>query len=113
MQDINSFALLQRSSQPVVVIIINNDGGGIFSFLPIAKSTQIFDPYFGTPHGLNFSHAAAMFGIDYYHPLDRSELIEKYIRSLEHRCSAIIEVTTDRAENWQFHQDLQQYLQSK
>jgi 2-succinyl-5-enolpyruvyl-6-hydroxy-3-cyclohexene-1-carboxylate synthase len=113
LHDLNSFALLQRSSQPVIVIIINNDGGGIFSFLPIAKSTQIFDPYFGTPHGLNFSQAAAMFGIDYYHPLDRSELIENYIRSLELGRSAIIEVTTDRAENWQFHQDLQQYLQSE
>jgi 2-succinyl-5-enolpyruvyl-6-hydroxy-3-cyclohexene-1-carboxylate synthase len=113
LHDLNSLALLQRNSQPVVVIIINNDGGGIFSFLPIAKSTQIFDPYFGTPHGLNFSHAAAMFGIDYYHPLDRSELIENYTRSLEHRRSVIIEVTTDRNENWQFHQDLQGYIQQQ
>ncbi len=78
--------------------------------LAIAKSTDIFKAYFGTPHGLNFARAAAMFGIDYYHPLDRSELIVNYTRSLEHRRSAIIEVTTDRAENWQFHQDLQQYL---
>ncbi len=111
LHDLNSLALLQRSLQPVIVIIINNDGGGIFSFLPIAKSTDIFEAYFGTPHGLNFSHAAAMFGVDYYHPLDRAELIANYTRSSEHRRSAIIEVTTDRAENWQFHQDLQQYLQ--
>ena len=111
LHDLNSLALLQRSLQPVVVIIINNDGGGIFSFLPIAKSTDIFEPYFGTPHGLNFSHAAAMFAIDYYHPLDRSEFIANYTRSLELGRTAIIEVTTDRSENWQFHQALQQYLQ--
>jgi 2-succinyl-5-enolpyruvyl-6-hydroxy-3-cyclohexene-1-carboxylate synthase len=104
--DLNSFALLQHNSQPVIVVIINNDGGGIFSFLPIAKSTQIFDTYFGTPHGLDFADAAAMFKIDYYHPHDREELIRDYHRSLANNRSAIIEVTTDRTENLQLHQAL-------
>ncbi len=113
LHDLNSLDLLRRNLQPVIVIIINNDGGGIFSFLPIAKSTQVFEPYFGTPHGLNFSHAAAMFGIDYYHPLDRSAFVEHYTQALANRRSAIIEVTTDRSENWQFHQDLQAYIQQQ
>jgi 2-succinyl-5-enolpyruvyl-6-hydroxy-3-cyclohexene-1-carboxylate synthase len=104
--DLNSWALLQHNSQPVIVVIINNDGGGIFSFLPIAKSTQIFDTYFGTPHGLDFPHAAAMFKLDYYHPHDREELIRDYHRSLANNRSAIIEVTTDRSENLQLHQAL-------
>jgi 2-succinyl-5-enolpyruvyl-6-hydroxy-3-cyclohexene-1-carboxylate synthase len=104
--DLNSLALLQHNSQPVIVIIINNDGGGIFSFLPIAKSPQIFDTYFGTPHGLDFAHAAAMFKLDYYHPQDRDELIRDYNRSLANNHSAIIEVTTDRSENLSLHQDL-------
>ncbi len=111
LHDLNSLDLLRRNLRPVIVIIINNDGGGIFSFLPIAKSTAIFDTYFGTPHGLEFSRAAKMFGIDYYHPQDREELIHNYTQALEHRRSAIIEVTTDRAKNWQFHQDLQSYIQ--
>ena len=104
--DLNSLALLQRNLQPVIVVIINNDGGGIFSFLPIAKSTEIFDTYFGTPHGLDFAHAAAMFKVDYYHPQDRDELIRDYNRSLANNRSAIIEVTTDRTENLQLHQAL-------
>jgi 2-succinyl-5-enolpyruvyl-6-hydroxy-3-cyclohexene-1-carboxylate synthase len=106
LHDLNSFALLQQNAQPVIVVIINNDGGGIFSFLPIAKSTEIFDTYFGTPHGLDFAHAAAMFKLDYYHPHDRDELIRDYNRSLANNRSAIIEVTTDRTENLQLHQDL-------
>jgi 2-succinyl-5-enolpyruvyl-6-hydroxy-3-cyclohexene-1-carboxylate synthase len=113
LHDLNSLDLLRRNLQPVIVIIINNDGGGIFSFLPIAKSTQVFEPYFGTPHGVDFSHAAAMFGIDYYHPLDRSAFVEQYTQALANHRSAIIEVTTDRAENWQFHQDLQAYIQQQ
>jgi 2-succinyl-5-enolpyruvyl-6-hydroxy-3-cyclohexene-1-carboxylate synthase len=106
LHDLNSFALLQRNVQPVIVVIINNDGGGIFSFLPIAKSTEIFDTYFGTPHGVNFAHAAAMFGLDYYHPQTADELIRDYQQALVDRRSAIIEVTTDRSENLQIHQAL-------
>ncbi len=108
LHDLNSLALLQRSPQPVIVIIINNDGGGIFSFLPISQSPQIFDTYFGTPHGVEFSHVAAMFEIDYYHPHTTTELIANYTHALTTDRSAIIEVTTDRTENWQLHQALTQ-----
>jgi 2-succinyl-5-enolpyruvyl-6-hydroxy-3-cyclohexene-1-carboxylate synthase len=111
--DLNSLALLPGNSQPVIVVIINNDGGGIFSFLPIAKSTQIFDTYFGTPHGVNFCHAAAMFELDYYHPQNREDLIRDYQQALAARRSAIIEVTTDRAENLQLHQDLNRCIQQQ
>jgi 2-succinyl-5-enolpyruvyl-6-hydroxy-3-cyclohexene-1-carboxylate synthase len=104
--DLNSLALLQHNSQPVIVVIINNDGGGIFSFLPIAKSTEIFEPYFGTPHGLDFCHAAAMFKLDYYHPQTLDEFIRDYLQSLAISRSAIIEVTTDRTENVRLHQVL-------
>ena len=113
LHDLNSFALLQRNVQPVIVVIINNDGGGIFSFLPIAKSTKIFDTYFGTPHGVNFFHAAAMFGIDYYHPQTSDELIRDYQQALAKNCSAIIEVTTDRSDNLQVHQALDAEIQQQ
>jgi 2-succinyl-5-enolpyruvyl-6-hydroxy-3-cyclohexene-1-carboxylate synthase len=111
LHDLNSFALLRRNIQPVIVVIINNDGGGIFSFLPIAKSTEIFDTYFGTPHGVNFSDAAGMFELDYYHPQTPDEFIRDYQRALVDRRSAIIEVTTDRSENLQIHQALDREIQ--
>ncbi len=113
LHDLNSFALLSQSSYPVIVVVINNDGGGIFSFLPVAKSTDVFEHYFGTPHGLNFSHAAAMFGLKYYHPQTQTEFIDHYTQSLTNNQSAIIEVTTDRQANWQLHQDLQQIIQQQ
>jgi 2-succinyl-5-enolpyruvyl-6-hydroxy-3-cyclohexene-1-carboxylate synthase len=106
LHDLNSWALLPHNSQPVIVVIINNDGGGIFSFLPIAKSKEIFDPYFGTPHGLDFAHAAAMFKLDYYHPQTLDRLIDDYTQALTLDRSVIIEITTDRSENLQLHQAL-------
>jgi 2-succinyl-5-enolpyruvyl-6-hydroxy-3-cyclohexene-1-carboxylate synthase len=113
LHDLNSFALLARNAQPVIVVIINNDGGGIFSFLPIAKSTEIFDPYFGTPHGVNFSYAAKMFGLDYYQPQTSDQLISDYRLALANHRSAVIEVTTDRTENLQLHQALDQAIQQQ
>ncbi|HXZ85070.1 MAG TPA: 2-succinyl-5-enolpyruvyl-6-hydroxy-3-cyclohexene-1-carboxylic-acid synthase, partial [Myxococcota bacterium] len=42
----------------------NNDGGGIFSQLPVARHREAvdFEELFATPHGLDFAHAAALFG---------------------------------------------------
>jgi 2-succinyl-5-enolpyruvyl-6-hydroxy-3-cyclohexene-1-carboxylate synthase len=113
LHDLNSLALLQRNAQPVIVVMINNDGGGIFSFLPISKSTEIFDPYFGTPHGLEFSQAAGMFKLDYYHPQTADELRRDYQQALVKNCSAVIEVTTDRSENLQIHQALDKEIQQQ
>jgi 2-succinyl-5-enolpyruvyl-6-hydroxy-3-cyclohexene-1-carboxylate synthase len=113
LHDLNSLALLCKNPCPVILIIINNDGGGIFSFLPIAKSTDVFESYFGTPHGLEFSHAATMFGLDYYHPQTQTEFIEYYTQSLANNKSAIVEVTTDRQVNWQLHQEIQAEIQQK
>jgi 2-succinyl-5-enolpyruvyl-6-hydroxy-3-cyclohexene-1-carboxylate synthase len=106
LHDLNSLALLQSDRQPVIVIIINNDGGGIFSFLPIANSIEIFEPYFGTPHGFDFKNAAAMFKLAYYHPQNRDALIDDYLQALTTKKSAIIEVTTNRTDNLQIHQEL-------
>jgi 2-succinyl-5-enolpyruvyl-6-hydroxy-3-cyclohexene-1-carboxylate synthase len=113
LHDLNSLALFRKNPYPVIMIIINNDGGGIFSFLQIAKSTDVFEAYFGTPHGLNFDRAAAMFGLEYYHPQTQTEFIEYYTQSLSTNKSAIIEVTTDRQANWQLHQDIQGEIQQK
>jgi 2-succinyl-5-enolpyruvyl-6-hydroxy-3-cyclohexene-1-carboxylate synthase len=113
LHDLSSFELLQHNLQPVIVIIINNNGGGIFSFLPIAKSTEIFDTYFGTPHGVSFSHAAAMFKINYYHPQSLKEFIFNYHEACVDYQSAIIEVTTDRSENLQLHQALDKEIQQQ
>ena len=113
LHDLNSFGLLQRNVQPVIVVIINNDGGGIFSFLPIAKSTEIFDTYFGTPHGLEFAQVAGMFKVEYYQPQTADELIRDYQQALAKNCSAVIEVTTDRSDNLQLHEALDKEIQQR
>ena len=51
---------------------VNNDGGGIFDFLPVSREGDEFVQHIATPHGLDFAHAAALFGYGPDHFLLRS-----------------------------------------
>ncbi len=102
--DLNGLALLQ--DRPVVAIVVNNDGGGIFHFLPIREHDE-FDPYFTTPHGHDFEHAAALFDLPYHRPDSPSALRSAYAQACRSGESALIEVQTDRATNRQVHDRLE------
>lgn len=104
LHDLNSLAMLR--DLPVVVVALNNDGGGIFSFLPVVRREELFEPYFGTPHGLGFEAAATMFGLGYARPGTAPEFLEAYRAACSRASSTVIEVRTDRAANVALHRDL-------
>lgn len=93
--DLSSLPLL-KSGPPVVIVCLNNDGGGIFHLLPIARHASVFEPYFTTPHGLDFAHAAAHAGLPYAAPRTLGEFADAYAGALQRGTSALIEVRTDR-----------------
>ncbi len=107
LHDLNSLALAASAPAPVVIVAINNRGGGIFSFLPVARCGEAFEPMFGTPHRWRFEHAARMFGLGYAAARDMRALAEAYGGALSSGKSHIIEVETDRAENAQLHRRLE------
>jgi 2-succinyl-5-enolpyruvyl-6-hydroxy-3-cyclohexene-1-carboxylate synthase len=54
--------LLGAAGRPrgAVLVVCDNGGGGIFSFLPQARlPAELFEPLFGTPHGLDLAVLAA------------------------------------------------------
>lgn len=104
LHDLNSLALLQQV--PVVVVVLNNNGGGIFHFLPIADATDVFEPYFGTPHGMDFAHAAQQFGLPYHRPATPDAFVEVYTSASQQGTSTLIEIHTDRAANRALHEAL-------
>lgn len=71
--DLNSLTLLSQTAHPCVVVVLNNDGGGIFDMLPVPEQQK--DQLYRMPHGYEFSHAAAMFGLEYCRPETLSEAI--------------------------------------
>jgi 2-succinyl-5-enolpyruvyl-6-hydroxy-3-cyclohexene-1-carboxylate synthase len=97
--DINSLTLLSRIKEPVVIVVINNRGGGIFHFLPIVESTDVFEDYFAAPHDYNFRGVCETFGIDYYNPTEKAAFADAYNAAVKNAKPAVIEIATDRGLN--------------
>ncbi|NQT64481.1 MAG: 2-succinyl-5-enolpyruvyl-6-hydroxy-3-cyclohexene-1-carboxylic-acid synthase [Candidatus Marinimicrobia bacterium] len=106
LHDLNSLQLIKTAQQPIIMVVVNNDGGGIFSFLSIWNETDVFEPFFGTPHGLTLEHAASMFGLAYSNPADMDAFKTTYIKATKQAESILIELVTDRIENHRFHQQI-------
>ncbi|MBV9339189.1 MAG: 2-succinyl-5-enolpyruvyl-6-hydroxy-3-cyclohexene-1-carboxylic-acid synthase, partial [Solirubrobacterales bacterium] len=101
--DIGGLLAARRLGVPLTIVLLNNDGGGIFHFLPVAGETDAFEEHVATPHGLDFSHAAALYGCAFKRPSDLAELRAAVERSIAGGGTTIIEVRTDRAENLALH----------
>jgi 2-succinyl-5-enolpyruvyl-6-hydroxy-3-cyclohexene-1-carboxylate synthase len=108
LHDINSLAQLKSSAFPILLIVINNQGGGIFSFLPIAEKKTVFEKFFATAHPYTFEGAAQLFQIPYACFTDKVDLEKWLSTSMHHPQSTIIEIQTERAYNYQFHQSIAQ-----
>lgn len=106
LHDLNSLNLLRKASSPVTLVVVNNDGGGIFSFLPIASQEDVFEDYFGTPHGLQFEGAAAQFELAYTRVASMEDFVASYTEAVTGTVSSLIEVTTQRNANVSDHQSI-------
>ena len=106
LHDLNSLNLLRKASSPVTLVVVNNDGGGIFSFLPIASQEDVFEDYFGTPHGLQFKGAAAQFELAYTRVASMEDFVASYTEAVTGTVSSLIEVTTQRNANVSDHQSI-------
>ena len=103
--DMNGLLAASRFDLDATIIVLNNDGGGIFSLLPQAEQVADFEALFGTPHGMDFRHAAAQYGLDYARP-DTVEVYREALRdSLRRPGVQLIEVRSDRAANASLHRD--------
>jgi 2-succinyl-5-enolpyruvyl-6-hydroxy-3-cyclohexene-1-carboxylate synthase len=103
--DLNGLLAAKLHTIQATIVVVNNDGGGIFSFLPQASHPEHFEQLFGTPHGLDFRHAAAMYGATY----SLAEHWESFRTALQRSLSGglnIIEVRTNRETNVILHRQV-------
>jgi len=102
--DIGGLLAARRLSLGLTIVLLNNDGGGIFHFLPVAGESDAFEQHVATPTGLEFRHAAALYGCGYERPATVDALRSAIERSLRgDPATTIIEVGTDRARNLELH----------
>jgi 2-succinyl-5-enolpyruvyl-6-hydroxy-3-cyclohexene-1-carboxylate synthase len=104
--DMNGLLAAKQHGVSATIVLVNNDGGGIFSFLPQAQHPERFEALFGTPHGLDFSAAAAVYGLEFVRAATRAEFRAAVARSIASPGVQIIEVRTDRAENVGVHREI-------
>ncbi len=106
LHDLSALVHLRKLPQPLVIVVMNNCGGGIFHFLPIARHTDLLDPWFTAPHDAELEGIQALFGIPCHHPTTAAEFAAVYRAACASGSPAIIEVRTDRAENLAAHRAL-------
>ncbi len=83
---------------PLAILLLENDGGGIFSHLPVAKHTEIFEPLFGTPHGCDLAAVSRACGIEHVVATSLGEVASLTEATLSAGKVCVIEWRTDRAQ---------------
>jgi 2-succinyl-5-enolpyruvyl-6-hydroxy-3-cyclohexene-1-carboxylate synthase len=101
--DLNGLLAVKLHQLKATIILLNNDGGGIFSFLPQAEHPQYFEQLFGTPHGLEFQPAAALYGARFERVKDWAEFRAAVNEGLRGEGLKIVEVQTERRRNVALH----------
>ena len=107
LHDASSVLGAGRRAEPVVFVVCDNDGGGIFSFLPQAELPErIFEPLFGTPHGLDLGALAAAAGLPCRRVTRAGDLVPAVTEALGARRTTVLLVPGDRAVNLARHREV-------
>jgi 2-succinyl-5-enolpyruvyl-6-hydroxy-3-cyclohexene-1-carboxylate synthase len=90
-----------------VLVVLDNDGGGIFSFLPQAQLPgDLFEPLFGTPHGLDLTAVAAAARVPSRVVEKAADLVPALDAALAGGGTQLVVVRSDRAANLARHRAL-------
>jgi 2-succinyl-5-enolpyruvyl-6-hydroxy-3-cyclohexene-1-carboxylate synthase len=98
--------LLGAAGRPrgAVLVVCDNDGGGIFSFLPQARlPAELFEPLFGTPHGLDLAALAAAARLHCRQVEKAADLLPALHGALAGGGTELLLVAGDRATNLARH----------
>jgi 2-succinyl-5-enolpyruvyl-6-hydroxy-3-cyclohexene-1-carboxylate synthase len=98
--DVGGLLAVRRLGVDITIVLIDNDGGGIFHFLAVAGERDTFEEHVATPHGLDFAHAAALYGLTHVRASTVAEL-ERAVRDATG--ATIVEVRSDRDANRALH----------
>ena len=111
--DMNGLLAARQHGLRATIVVLHNDGGGIFSFLPQAEAVASFEELFGTPHDLDFRHAARLYGLDYCEVEEASDFRAALEESFQRPCVSMIVVRTNRDANVRLHRDLWQTVSQR
>ena len=108
LHDLGGLMAARRQDSDLTIVLLNNDGGGIFHFLPVAGERDAFEEHVATPHGVDFAHAAALFGL----PYQRVGSMAEFDGALDLAGTRLIELRTDREANVAVHRRVWEAVRS-
>ena len=111
--DMNGLLAARQHGLQATIVLLHNDGGGIFSFLPQAEGVASFEDLFGTPHGLDFRHAAHLYGLDYCEPEDGQALRTALEKAFHTPGVTLVAVHTNRDANVRLHRGVWQAVSQR
>jgi 2-succinyl-5-enolpyruvyl-6-hydroxy-3-cyclohexene-1-carboxylate synthase len=103
LHDLGGLIAARRLGLDLMIVLFDNDGGGIFEFLPVSGEGDAYRTHVATPHGTDFAHAAALFGLRHERPEDMTGFETALDAGLREGGSRIVELRTDRAANVEVH----------
>ncbi|HEX2409901.1 MAG TPA: 2-succinyl-5-enolpyruvyl-6-hydroxy-3-cyclohexene-1-carboxylic-acid synthase [Solirubrobacteraceae bacterium] len=101
--DLGGLLAATRHRLKLTIVVLHNDGGGIFHFLPVSHEGAAFEEHVATPHGLDFAHAATLFGLGYETADSVDAFRAALARALAADRTSIVAVHTDRETNVAIH----------
>jgi 2-succinyl-5-enolpyruvyl-6-hydroxy-3-cyclohexene-1-carboxylate synthase len=116
--DIGGLLAASRLQLKLTIVLLDNAGGGIFDFLAVSRASiarasarhrptdaeeDIYTRHVATPTGLDFAHAAALYGLAHERAHDLPGFRAALERALAGGPSSIIEVRGERAGNVELH----------
>ncbi len=105
--DLNGLLAAARHQINTNLIVPDDDGGGIFSMLPQARlGTPVFDEFFTTPHGLDFRHAANLYGCAFERIESWSHFDDAVQRALASTGTNILELPIDMERDIEITRDV-------
>ncbi|MCA9981381.1 MAG: 2-succinyl-5-enolpyruvyl-6-hydroxy-3-cyclohexene-1-carboxylic-acid synthase [Anaerolineales bacterium] len=111
--DLNGLLAINHNQiHNISIVLLNNGGGGIFNRLPVANHEPAFTPLFKTPHHLDFTHAAALFGLAHVRVHGRADLQTALASDWLSR-PTILEIMTDNEQDEQLRRDLVRQLRER
>lgn len=110
--DVGGLLAASRLGLKLVIVLIDNDGGGIFHFLPASGQGNAFVDHIATPHGLDFAHAAALYGLGWERVADVETFRSALATAIAAERSTIICVRTTRDDNVETHRRVWESVRS-
>ncbi len=108
--NLNALHLAAEINRNLTILVINNGGGNIFSHLPQSTLPE-FESLWLTPTSVDFSAAAALYGVEYSHTKEGKAFEQQLATALQQPHPKLIELGVQRTISNRVHQHYWESLQ--